>query len=263
MNIDLHQPYPFNAWVDTQGTTISAAGTMARAFDVRSVSGRLRVSGPDLADLYHVTGVALPNTPPYDLATFFARAGSHYALRQMVGRVGESDLEGEIAVDDTSGRPLLTADLSSRRLNLADLSAVAGGVPKHAPARALSPIQRETAAKLTAEHRIFPDTHLDVSRIRSTDADVTYRARSVAAGRFSCSRACSEGGAPRWSAEHRSSDDDPAAGKSRGCRALGRQGVGPGRKDRCTPHQRPVGKTCWGKAARTRRWREACTRAAS
>jgi uncharacterized protein involved in outer membrane biogenesis len=184
VNIDLHHPYPFNAWVETQGTKVSAVGTMARAFDVQNVSGRLRASGPDLADLYHLTGVALPNTPPYDLSTAFAREGSHYALRRMVGRVGQSDLEGDISVDDTNGRPFLTAHLLSRRMFLTDLSAVAGGVPKHTQGRALSPIQRETAIRLTAEHRIFPDTHLDVSRIRSTDADVTYRAASVAAGRF-------------------------------------------------------------------------------
>jgi uncharacterized protein involved in outer membrane biogenesis len=184
VNIDPHQPYPFNALVQTQGTKVNVVGSMARPFDLQNVSGRLRASGPDLADLYHLTGVALPNTPPYDLSTHFARVGSHYALRQMAGRVGESDLEGDVSVDDTSGRPFLEGDLSSRRLNLTDLTAVAGGVPKHAAGHALSPIQRTTAAELAAEHRILPNTHLDVSRIRGTDANVTYRARSVQAGHF-------------------------------------------------------------------------------
>ena len=184
VNIDLHHPYPFNAWVESQGTKVSAAGTMARAFDLRNVSGRLRASGPDLADLYHLTGVALPNTPPYDLSTSFGRAGSHLALRQMVGRVGDSDLEGDVSLDNSNSRPFLTAALASRRLNLTDLSAVVGGVPMHVRGHALSPIQRHTAEELTAEHRIFPDTHLDLARIRGTDADVTYGARSVVAGRF-------------------------------------------------------------------------------
>ncbi len=184
VNIDPNQPYPFNALVETQAAKVSVAASLARPFDVENVSGRLHASGSDLADLYHLTGVALPNTPPYDLSTAFARVGAHYALRQMAGRVGESDLEGNIAVDDTSGRPFLTADLSSRRLDLTDLSAVAGGVPRHAGGRALSPIQRQTAARLTVEHRIFPDTHLDVSRVRATDANVTYRAHSVEAGHF-------------------------------------------------------------------------------
>ncbi len=182
VNIDMHRPYPFGAYLDMQGTKVSAAGTMARALDGQNVSGTLRITGPDLADLYRLTGVALPNTPPYDLSAAFARSGSRYALRKMVGRVGESDLEGDISLDDSNGRPLLAADLGSRRLNLADLSAVAGGVPLHPGRRALSPIQRETSAQLAAEHRILPDTHLDMNRIRSTDADVTYRARGVAAG---------------------------------------------------------------------------------
>jgi uncharacterized protein involved in outer membrane biogenesis len=45
-------------------------------------------------------------------------------------------------------------------------------------------VRRATASRLTAEHRILPDTHLDVTRIRGTDAKVSYRAHSVAAGRF-------------------------------------------------------------------------------
>ncbi len=184
VNVDPHQPYPFDAQVESLGTKVSVTGSMAHPFEIQNVSGRLRARGPDLADLYHLTGVALPNTPPYDLSTRFGRAGSHYALREMAGRVGESDLEGDITVDDTSGRPFLTGDLASRRLNLSDLTAAAGGVPKHAAGHALSPIQRATSAQLTAEHRLLPNTHLDVSRIRGTDADVTYHARSVTAGHF-------------------------------------------------------------------------------
>jgi uncharacterized protein involved in outer membrane biogenesis len=73
-------------------------------------------------------------------------------------------------------------DLRSRHLDLADLAAVTGGTPAHATGHTLSPTQVATMQRLKAEHRVLPDAHLDISRIRSTDAKVTYRADSVAAG---------------------------------------------------------------------------------
>ena len=184
INIDPLRPYRFDAFVKTGGTSVTVDAALAHPFDLRRASGRLHARGLDVADLYHLTGVALPITPPYDLAAGFARRDSYYALGNIAGRVGDSDLAGSLSVDDTTGRPFLTADLSSRRLNLADLTALVGGVPKHPVGHTLSPAQRAMSAKLSAEHRILPDAHLDVARIRTTDARVFYRAWSVRTERF-------------------------------------------------------------------------------
>ena len=79
---------------------------------------------------------------------------------------------------------MLTGDLVSRRLRFADLTAVFGGAPKKGTSTILSPQQKIVSARLTAEHRIFPDTHLDVTRVRAMDAQVKYRAASVEAGKI-------------------------------------------------------------------------------
>ena len=184
VNIDPRRSYPFDADVTAGATHIAARGTIAHPFHFDAVSGVARVRGADLADLFVLTRVALPSTPPYDLSAGFARRGPIFALRNLNGRMGESDLGGSISVDNGSGRPFLRGDLTSRRLRLSDLSAVIGGVPKHARGQALSPTQRITAARLGAEHRLFPDTHLQVDRVRTTDAAVTYRAVRIDAGRL-------------------------------------------------------------------------------
>jgi uncharacterized protein involved in outer membrane biogenesis len=185
VNVNPARPYDFDSRIEAGATRISLAGRFDHPFDFGAITGRFSVAGPDLADLYRVSGIALPNTPPYDLSAGFARRGSVYALRSIRGEVGQSDLEGALTVNDSTGRPLVAGDLASRRLRLADLAAVVGGVPKHASGQQLSPVQKIEAAKLTAEHRIFPDTHLDVSRVRAMDAKVSYRAASVDAGRLS------------------------------------------------------------------------------
>jgi AsmA family protein len=184
VNVDARRPYPVEARLASGATKLAARAVIAHPFDLTRMSGRVRVSGPDFSGLYSLTGVALPSTPPYELVAGFARMDKTYAFRQIAGRVGDSDLAGTLDVDDRRGRPFVTADLGSRRLKLADLAAVIGGVPKHSAGHTLSPAQKIMAAKLRAEHRFLPDAHLDARRLRTTDARVSYRATSVDAGRM-------------------------------------------------------------------------------
>lgn len=184
VNVDPGRPYDFDSHIVAGDTRVNLTGRIDHPFDFAALSGRFSVAGDDLADLYRITGLAFPNTPPYSLAAGFARRGSVYALQSIRGRAGQSDIEGALTVDDHTGRPFVKGDITSRRLRLADLAAVVGGVPKHAPPQALSPVQKVETAKLRAEHRIFPDTHLDVTRVRAMDAKVHYRAASVDAGRL-------------------------------------------------------------------------------
>lgn len=183
VNVDPHRPYPFTARVEAGATRIQLAASIAHPFDFAVAAGTISLSGPDLADLYHLTGLALPSTPPYSLGARFSRNQSLYVLRKINGRVGGSDLAGVMSVDSAGGRPFVKADLASRRLRLIDLAAVVGGAPKHAAGKTLSPTQKIVSATLRAEHRMLPDTHLDVTRVRGMDAKVTYRAQSVEAGK--------------------------------------------------------------------------------
>jgi uncharacterized protein involved in outer membrane biogenesis len=182
VDVDPRRPYAFDARLVAGATRLRLAGHIDHPFSFAALSGQFTLAGPDLADLYAVTGLALPSTPPYSLAAGFARRNAHYALSNLHGLVGSSDLGGSFSVDDGAGRPFVRADLASRRLRLVDLAAVVGGVPKHAAGNSLSPTQKVEYARLKAEHRILPDTHLDVTRVRGMDARVAYRAGSVEAG---------------------------------------------------------------------------------
>jgi uncharacterized protein involved in outer membrane biogenesis len=184
VNVDPNHPYRFDASAEAGETKVRLIGSIAHPFNFGQLSGILSARGPDLADLYYLSGVTLPNSPPFSLKAGFGRNQSIYALRHLTGRLGESDLSGQVTIDDTTGRIFLKADLASRRLRFADLTALFGGAPKKGTSTILSPQQKIVSAKLTAEHRIFPDTHLDVSRVRAMDAAVKYRAASVEAGKI-------------------------------------------------------------------------------
>ena len=183
VHIDPNRPYRFDARMSSGSTRVVIDGQFVKPFDFGRVSGRVSAQGPNFGRLYALTGVSLPDTPPYALTAGFARDGERFDFRRVSGRVGDSDLAGSVSVNDETGRPFVAADLASRRLHLTDLEAVIGGAPHHVAGHTVSPTQQAMAAHLSAEHRLLPDARLDVGRLRATDARLTYRADSVEAGK--------------------------------------------------------------------------------
>jgi uncharacterized protein involved in outer membrane biogenesis len=177
LNIDRNKPYPFDADIRAGQTYVTAKGAVPKPFDFGHFYMDATSRGPDLADLYGLTGVPLPNTPPYDLHARLTRNDHIYRLDKIGGRVGTSDLAGEVEVDSSRPRTMLQADLTSRSLNFPDLGALFGGGPKVGAVASTN--QKVVAQHLAAENRIFPDTTLNTRKIRSIDADVTFTAASI------------------------------------------------------------------------------------
>lgn len=177
VHVQRDRPYPFDMDMHAGPNHIVAHGTVTRPFDFGRLRASAQVTGKDLADLYQLTGIVLPNSPAYNLSTAFSRDGQTYVLRHLNGRVGHSDLHGDITVERRGGRRFLQASLASRSLSFADLGAFFGGPQAGKPAAA------EAAAVKAglATGRLLPDAPLDVQRMRAMDADVRYRAASVQA----------------------------------------------------------------------------------
>lgn len=178
LNVRRDRPYAFDADVHAGATHIRARGEIPRPFDFAQWHANVAGSGPDLADLYPLIGLALPNTPPYALHGRVERDGHRYGMPEVAGRVGDSDLRGNfVASRHEGGRLLLTGAFQTQSLDFDDLLAVLGGAPDtHETASAE---QRAMAANLEAQGRILPDARLDISRVRNMDAHVTYRAAHV------------------------------------------------------------------------------------
>jgi uncharacterized protein involved in outer membrane biogenesis len=181
LNNRADRPYPFTARIDAGATRLRADGTIPRPFDLGRMSAAVTARGSDLADLFPLTGVALPNTPPYDLAGRLARDGRVWSIAGLDGRVGDSDLKGDLSVDTSGERPFLKADLASRSLDFDDLAAVFGGAPSRQAGEAVSPEQAALGRRMAAQRRLLPDSKLSVTRIRAMDADVAYAAAAIRA----------------------------------------------------------------------------------
>jgi uncharacterized protein involved in outer membrane biogenesis len=177
LNIDRNKPYPFDADIRAGQTYVTAQGEVPKPFDLAQFHMNVTSRGPDLSDLYGLTGVPLPNTPPYNLHGRLSRDVHLWKLDDINGKVGSSDLSGRLSVRTGDKRPFLTADLRSQSLLFPDLGALFGGARKTGPVA--SPKQKAVAQAMQAQAKIFPDATLNFSRIRAIDADVSYKAASI------------------------------------------------------------------------------------
>jgi len=179
LNIDRDKPYPFDADLRAGATYVTARGAVPKPFDLGHFYMATSVRGPDLSDLYLITGIALPNSPPYSLHGRLSRDDKVWRVAGLGGRVGDSDLAGDASVTLGGERPLLKADLTTRSLDFDDMGAIFGGVPSTKAGETASPEQQAAARAMTQTQRLMPDSTLKLDRIRSIDADVTYKALSI------------------------------------------------------------------------------------
>lgn len=176
-------PFPVTIDLGAAGTRLRFEGTTAPGGSLAGLDGTLTLQGDDLAELYPLTGVVLPNSPPYALRTHLTRQADTVRLAKLDGSIGDSDAAGDLSITLGGARPRLEGKLHSRKLDFDDLATLFGGVPATGDAETASASQRTRAATLARQNRLLPDATLDASRLRAMDADATFRADAVKAGK--------------------------------------------------------------------------------
>jgi uncharacterized protein involved in outer membrane biogenesis len=172
INIRRDRPYGFTAELHGVGATLKAEGSVTRPFDLGRFNADLSLQGRDLADIYLLTGITTPNTPPYRLAGKLSRDGTLFTFNDFTGRVGSSDLSGDLKTDRVGDRRRVDATLSSRLLDIDDLMAVLGAEPTVTASG-------ETVTTSGEPGKLLPDAPLNVERLRVIDGTLRYRAQRV------------------------------------------------------------------------------------
>jgi uncharacterized protein involved in outer membrane biogenesis len=177
LNVDVSKPYPFSLDIHAGQSHVFAEGHITKPFDLGRLETRLDLSGPDLNRLYYLTGLALPNTPPYAISGRLVRDNHHFDYTGLNGHIGQSDIHGQLGVITGGPRVMVTGDLNSNKLKFEDLAAILGGAPPKSSPRSAD--QERIAKTLAANQRVLPDAPLQVSRLRGMDAKVKYVATAV------------------------------------------------------------------------------------
>jgi uncharacterized protein involved in outer membrane biogenesis len=184
--VNPEHPYPFKLSIRAAENQIDAAGSILKPFNLGQVELQVAARGPDLAELFYLTQLALPNTPPYRLQAQITRDSQHFVVRDIKGQLGRSDIGGNVDIDASHSRPMVTAHLDSRHLYLSDLGAVtgsraatAGALDRANPGDAPAPVATEKGKPTM----LFADAHLATNRIKAMDGDVQFKATSIEAGK--------------------------------------------------------------------------------
>lgn len=170
IHVNEQRPYDFAADVRAGATHAVVEGRITRPFNLGHYSATAAVSGHDLADLYDLTEITLPGTPPYRVSGTLERDGALYHFTNFKGVVGASELHGNLSVDVSGSVPFLNGSVASRSLAFADLGPLIGG--------------RATHAVAPSTPGLLPDAPLRVERLRHTNAEVDFRADAISSRDF-------------------------------------------------------------------------------
>ncbi len=172
--------YPIDLRVENGGTKLQLVGTVQNPMNFAGARTQLRLSGASLAALFPLTGIPLPATPPYTISGDVDYAKPKIRFYNFVGRVGSSDLEGEIDEDPgLHGKPDVTMDLRSTRVDLTDLGGLIGTPPGKASTPGQTPAQRAELAQAAHKKTLLPDTPINLPRLKAADLHVKYRAGHI------------------------------------------------------------------------------------
>ncbi|MBE7941386.1 MULTISPECIES: AsmA family protein [Ramlibacter] len=184
-------PFPVQLQATAGQTRLTAQGQIASLSTLEGASLRFDLQGRNLADLYHLLGVVLPETPRFAVSGEVRKAGEVWQARHVQGRLGVSDIGGDLDFDRSGKVPLLHGTLASRSLDFDDLAPLVGlpEQPRSAGAGAGDSAKAEgkgkgkasarTRAARDPNRKVMPDRPIDLARLKAMDADVRYVAQRI------------------------------------------------------------------------------------
>ncbi|KWE57459.1 AsmA family protein [Burkholderia sp. MSMB2157WGS] len=173
---DASRPVPVQADVKAGDLHVSLVGTVTDPAHLAAVDLRLWLQGSSLDRLYPLTGITLPQTPPYategHLTGNIKAGGSVFRYEKFSSRVGGSDLDGTLIYTQRAPRPLLTGEVVSNLLQFKDLAPVVGADSNASKAR------RGDTARQPA-NKALPVEGFRTERWKAIDADVKFTGRRI------------------------------------------------------------------------------------
>jgi len=179
---DEDTPYPLDLSASYGGTEVTVKGTATDPFKLEAADIDLTLKGPDLSEIFPLLGVPAPPTPPYSLKGNLVREGETWHFTKMQGRIGDSDVAGEVKIDYGPEKPVLTANLVSENLDFDDLAPLVGAPPD--TNETASAEQKKVAAQLEQKDELFPDVPLNVNLLDVMDMEVILDAKKVNAENY-------------------------------------------------------------------------------
>ncbi|MEB0137266.1 AsmA family protein [Actimicrobium sp. CCC2.4] len=174
--VDASRPFPLQTDLRVGDNHIVIDGTITDPGNLAALDLQLQLASNSMAHLYELTGVALPDTPPFStsghLTGRLRKSDSVFRYEKFSGKVGGSDLAGTLEYSTAGARPKLVGDLRSERLLFADLAPLVGASKTDAP----------SADVKLVPGRAIPVTPFRTDRWKAMDADVKFVGKQIIRG---------------------------------------------------------------------------------
>jgi len=173
---DTSLPFPIQADAKVGLVSVAAEGTLTNPAQLAAIDLQLKVAGASAARLYALTGLLLPETPPFStagrLSGHLAQGASQWTYEKFTGRVGDSDIAGTLSYQQRQPRGLLTGAVHSRLLQFADLGPLIG-------ADSNAKKEERGVAAVQPAGKLLPVETFKTERWTAIDADVSFRAERI------------------------------------------------------------------------------------
>ncbi|KYQ98627.1 hypothetical protein AWY96_08895 [Serratia plymuthica] len=173
-------PFPLQADVRSGAARVVVVGTLSDPMNLGGLDLRVKLSGDSLGNLYGLTGVLLPNTPPYStdghlIARLHEKGGAVFQYQKFDGKIGDSDIHGNLKYVASKPRPKLSGEVLSKQLRLADLAPLIGADSNTEKAG------RGEKSRQPAD-KVLPVEKFDTKSWNLMDADVKFTAKRIERG---------------------------------------------------------------------------------
>ena len=158
-------------------TNIDVSGTLRGPTELEGADLHVTARGRNIAELFSIAGIAVPETRAYRLTSAMTKTGNEYRFTGLRGRFGDSDLAGKLTVADVEPRLKLTATLATRTLDIIDIGPFIGYNPDALEARGKAAMVKQVEGR----PRVLPDAPLRVEALKNFDAALHYTVRTVRA----------------------------------------------------------------------------------
>ncbi|MGU3525425.1 AsmA family protein [Enterobacteriaceae bacterium C23F] len=174
-------PFPVQADFRSGNTRVAFSGTVNDPMKMGGVDLRLKFSGDSLGQLYDLTGIVLPDTPPFEtdghlVAKIDTEKGSVFDYRGFNGRIGDSDIHGTLKYSMIKPRPKLEGDMESKQLRLADLGPLIG-VDSGKGTKS-----KEVKKDIQPAGKVLPYDRFETDKWDTMDADVRFKGGRIEHG---------------------------------------------------------------------------------
>lgn len=174
-------PFPMEINAAAGQTQLKAAGTVAELSGLDGIDAKFELKGQTLGALFPLLGIALPQTSPYALSGDLSKRGTLWGVAGLKGKLGLSDIAGDMRFEQSGKLPYLSGELRSRVMDMDDLGPLIGLPPTARTANTVegvAPPPTVTQVK-RAGGKVLPTAPLDFERLRAMNADVKYTADRI------------------------------------------------------------------------------------